>query len=205
MTNLRAIHIVLLLSIGWLALSGRSEAAVMYRGQCDVRFEADSTLHAFTGDITNIAVLVRCDTNAAGEAMLNTRLEISPKQLTTHHEKRDANMYKMFQSDRFPKLFATVTNAPLAAARLTPTTPPSEPGTLTVQLTFCGITKAVAARTLNPKALPEGWEFDLQMEISLKTFQLKPSSALFGMISVDDKVVIKAHVKVMKETTHGPE
>jgi polyisoprenoid-binding protein YceI len=150
-------------------------------------------------------VLVLCDTNAAGEATLNTRLEISPKQLTTHHEKRDANMYKMFQSDRFPKLFATVTNAPLATARLTPTTPPGEPGMLPVQLTFCGITKEVSARTLNPQTILEGWEFDLKMEISLKAFQLKPSSALFGMISVDDKVVIKAHVKVKNKTTNGHE
>ncbi|MEK7780792.1 MAG: hypothetical protein AAB370_04755, partial [Verrucomicrobiota bacterium] len=170
-----------------------------YPGHCDVVFEADSTLHAFTGDITNIAVLVLCDTNAAGEALLNTRLEIGPKQLTTHHEKRDANMYKMFQPARFPKLIVVVTNAPLAAARLAPTDTPAPAGSLPIHLTFCGITKVATATTSNPKPSTNGWEFDLTTEVSLKAFKLKPSSALLGMISVDDKVVIKAHVKVQKE------
>jgi hypothetical protein len=174
-------------------------AADKYLGHCDVGFEADSTLHAFTGDITNIAVLVLCDTNASGETILNTRIEIGPKQLTTHHEKRDANMYKMFQPDRFPKLIVVVTNAPLAAARLAPTNAPGAAGVLPIQLTFCGITKAATATTSNPKPSVNGWEFDLTTEVSLKAFKLEPSSALFGMISVDDKVVIKAHVKVQKE------
>jgi hypothetical protein len=181
-----------------LGLLLQASAADKYLGHCDVVFEADSTLHAFTGDITNIAVIVLSDTNATGEAMLNTRLEIGPKQLTTHHEKRDANMYKMFQSDRFPKLIVVVTNASLAAARLSPPNSPAGPGTLPIQLTFCGITKAAQAKTTNPKPHENGWEFDLQTEVSLAAFKLKPSSALFGMISVDDKVVIKAHVKVDK-------
>jgi hypothetical protein len=190
----------LLIGIALFVFGNGARGAAKYIGHCDVVFEADSTLHAFSGDITNIAVLVLCDTNATGEAILNTRLEIGPKQMTTHHAKRDANMYKMFQPDRFPKLIVVVTNAPLATARLTPTTPPGEPGILPVQLTFCGITRQVSARTLNPQAISEGWEFDLQTEVSLKAFKLKPSSALFGMISVDDRVIIKAHVKVQKET-----
>jgi hypothetical protein len=163
-----------------------------------VVFEADSTLHPFSGDITNVALLVRCDTNAVGDAILNSRIEVGPKQLTTHHGKRDANMYKMFKPDRFPKLIVVVTNAPLAAAKLAPTTASNSVGVLPIQLTFCGITKAVKATTSNPKRHENGWEFDLQTDVSLAAFKLKPSSALFGMISVDDKVVIKAHVKVQR-------
>lgn len=176
-------------------------AADQYAGTCNVVFEGDSTLHAFSGNITNVALVVFCDTNATGAAMLNTRIEIAPNQLTTHHKKRDVNMYKMFQPDRFPKLLVVVTNAPLATARLVPANTPATTGSLPIQLTFCGITKAATATTSNPKPWPNGWEFDLQTDVSLKAFQLKPSSALLGMISVDDKVVIKAHVKVQKETS----
>jgi polyisoprenoid-binding protein YceI len=183
-----------------IALLGQANAAEKYTGTCNVVFEGDSTLHAFTGDITNVTVVVICDTNAAGVAVLNTRLEIAPKQLSTHHEKRDANMYKMFQSDRFPKLMAVVTNAPLAAAKLSPSETANVPGSLAMKLTFCGITKEVVARTTNPKPHPDSWEFDLQADISLKAFKLQPPSVMFGAISVDDKVVIKAHVKVQKET-----
>lgn len=175
-------------------------AADKYTGVCDVIFEGDSTLHAFTGDITNVALVVFCDTNSAGAAVLNSQIEIAPKQLSTHHEKRDKNMLTMFKPDRFPKLIAVVTNAPLAAAKLTPSEPVGIPGTLPLRLTFCGITHNVPAHTTNPKALPDGWEFDLQTDVSLKAFKLEPPSVLFGAISVADKVVIKAHVKVQKQT-----
>jgi polyisoprenoid-binding protein YceI len=163
-----------------------------------VVFEGDSTLHAFTGDITNVPLMVLCETNPSGEALLNTRIEISPRRLTTHHAKRDANMYKMFQSDRFPKLIALVTNAPLAAARLTPSSTSTDPGLLPVQLTICGITKQVQATTTIPESLAEGWEFELETDVSLKDFKLKPPSALLGTISVRDRVRVKAHVKLQK-------
>jgi hypothetical protein len=131
--------------------------------------------------------------------LLNTRIEISPRQLTTHHARRDANMYKMFQSDRFPKLIAVVTNAPLAAAQLSPANPPAGPGTLPLQLTFCGITKEVRVSTINPQPQTGGWEFELQTDVSLKDFKLKPPSVLLGTISVRDQVKVKAHVKVLRE------
>lgn len=190
----------MLFSIALFPWLGQANAAERYVGTCNVVFEGDSTLHAFTGDITNITVVVFCDTNSAGVAILNTRLEIAPKQLTTHHEKRDKNMYAMFKPDSFPKLFAVVTNAPLAAAKLTPAETANTAGTLPVQLTFCGISKEASAKTTNPKAHADGWEFDLATEVSLKAFKLEPPSVMFGAISVDDKVVIKAHVKVQKET-----
>lgn len=189
----------LLFSIAYLALLGQANAVEKYVGTCNVVFEGDSTLHAFTGDITNIAVVVFCDTNSAGAAILSTRLEIGPKQLTTHHEKRDKNMYAMFQSDKFPKLLAVVTNAPLTAAKLTPPETAGTNGVLPLQLTFCGITKETSAKTMNQKPHADGWEFDLQTDVSLKAFKLEPPSVLFGAISVADKVVIKAHVKVKKD------
>ena len=199
MKSLRPSLITLLLGLALFAPVNRLPGAEVYRGRCDVVFEGDSTLHAFTGNITNLALAVVCDTNAAGEAVLDTRIEIAPKRLTTHNEKRDANMYRMFQADRFPMLFVLVTNAPLAAAKLSPANSPATTGTLPVQLTFCGITKEVRAKTTNPKPLANGWEFDLQTEVPLAAFKLKPSSALFGLINVDDKVVIKAHIRVQKD------
>lgn len=170
-----------------------------YVGRCDVIFEGDSTLHGFTGIISNVPLTVICETNNAGEALLNTRIEIGPRQLTTHHAKRDANMYKMFQADLFPRLIAVVTNAPLAAANLSPSSNSTSPGTLPVQLTFCGITRDVQARTVNQLRLAEGWEFQLETDISLKDFKLKPPSALLGAISVRDLVRVKAHVKLQRE------
>lgn len=191
----------LLVTSAWLLLAGSGLAAEKYVGTCNVVFEGDSTLHGFSGNITNIAVEVHCETNSAGAAVLNTRLEIAPKQLSTHSAKRDANMYEMFKPDKFPKLIAVVTNAPLAAAKLTPTEAAGTNGVLPMQLTFGGITKEVSAKTTNQKPHAGGWEFDLQTDVSLKAFKLQPPSVMFGAISVDDKVVIKAHVIVKNDAT----
>ena len=183
-----------------LLLVATAEAGAKYVGHCDVTFVGDSTLHGFTGNITNVPLAVLCETNDSGEVMLNTRIEIGPRQLTTHHEKRDANMYKMFQPDRFPKLIATVSNAPLAAARLAPSGRSTDPGTLAVRFTFCGISNEVQTKTSNPRATVEGWEFDLETNVSLKAFKLKPPSVLLGAISVRDLVKVKAHVELKQES-----
>lgn len=182
-----------------LSLCGVVQGAEKYVGRCDVVFKVDSTMHNFTGDITNIALVVFCDTNASGEAALNTKIEIAPRQLTTHHEKRDADMYKMFRPDLYPKLLAVVSNAPLAAAKLAPGTAPSLPGRLPVRLTFCGVTREVMAKTLNPQPQSDGWTFDLVTDVSLKAFHIVPPSAMLGMLKVGDIVVVKAHVTVKKE------
>jgi hypothetical protein len=182
---------------------GAAQGADKYVGRCDVVFKVKSTLHDFTGNITNLALVVVCDTNSAGEALLNTQLEIAPRQLTTHHAKRDADMYKMFRPQLYPKLLAVVTNAPLAPARLTPGDAASDPGRLPVRLTFCGVTKEVQAKTRNPQPQTDGWVFDLVTEVSLKAFQLKPSSAMLGLVTVNDIVVVEAHVAVHKAAA-GP-
>jgi hypothetical protein len=105
----------------------------------------------------------------------------------------------MFQSDRFPKLIAVVTNAPMTAAHLSPSSASTNAGTLPVLLTFCGITKEVRAMTINPQLLAGALEFELETEVSLNDFKLKPPSVLLGTISVRDRVKVKAHVKLQKE------
>jgi hypothetical protein len=195
----RNLTFALLAAVELLCFGIPTDAAEKYTGRCDVVFEGDSTLHRFTGDITNVPLTVICETNRSGEALLSARVEMAPRQLTTHHAKRDANMYKMFQPDRFPKLIALVTNAPLAAARLSPSDALSLPGTLPVHLTICGISKAASATTLHPMRLAEGLEFELEMDLSLKDFNLQPPSALLGAVSVRDRVKVRAHIKLQKE------
>ncbi|HTY88913.1 MAG TPA: YceI family protein [Candidatus Acidoferrum sp.] len=175
-------------------------AADKYVGRCDVEFAGDSTLDAFAGDITNVPLTVICTSNRADGALLNTRIEIGARQLTTHNTRRDANMYKMFQSDQFPTLFVDVTNASLAAAQLVPGQQ-AEPGTLPLRVTICGVTNEVRAVTLNPQPVTNGWGFELETELSLKDFKLKPPTLLFGAITVHDIVKVKARVRVQKENS----
>jgi len=108
-------------------------------------------------------------------------------------------MYKMFRSDSFQKLFVVVTNASLDAAQLVTTGSRSSPGTLPMEVTICGITKEFRAATFDPELIAEGWEFELETDLSLKEFKLEPPSLLLGVISVRDNVRVKAHVKLQKE------
>jgi hypothetical protein len=180
-----------------LAFSNAAVFGDKYVGRCDVEFKGTSTLDSFTGDITNVPLTVVCQTNGAGDVLLNTRCELSPLRLITHNKRRDANMYKMFQPERFPNLIVVVTNASLAEANLSGTS--KGPGVLLVQMTFCGATKEVRALTLNPEPFAEGWEFELETDLSLKDFKLKPPTAMLGTITVHDVVKVKAHVKLQKE------
>jgi hypothetical protein len=164
-----------------------------------VIFKVDSTMHAFTGDITNIALVVFCETNSAGEAVLNTEIEIAPGQLTTHHKKRDADMNKMFRPELYPKLLASVSNVPLAAVIPAPGPPPAHPGRFPVRLTFCGVTHEVQATTLNSQMQADGWTFDLATDVSLKAFHIVPPSAMLGIMRVGDIVVVRAHITMNKE------
>jgi hypothetical protein len=192
-------HLALLAAAMPFLPGNTAGAAAKYVGRCDVVFAGDSTLDKFTGDITNVPLTVLCETNTEGRAVLNTRVEISPLQLVTHNGKRDANMYKMFQPDSFPKLILAVTNAPLEAAHLAPAKPSTAKGVLPVQLTICGIARQIQAVTTDAQLVVEGWEFELDTNISLKDFKLKPPSLLLGAISVRDIVKVKAHVKLQKE------
>jgi hypothetical protein len=192
-------YCAVLLALTALGIAPVARGAETYRGRCDVTFSGDSTLHDFVGHITNLPVVVRLETNSANLATVSTRLEIKPRQLSTHHKGRDASMYKMFREDRFPTLAVTVSNASLVEARLTAESRDARPGKLPLQLSFCGVTNSVSAMTSHPVLLAEGWEFDLDTAVSLKSFNLDPPSAMFGAISVKDTVKIKAHIRVLKE------
>lgn len=199
MSFLRKFPLAILITVAWSAFHNAAEAGDKYVGHCDVVFAGDSTLDRFTGDVTNVPLTVVCETNRTGKVVLNTRIEISPLRLTTHNKKRDANMYKMFRPDSFPKIVVAVADAPLDAAQLVATGPGSIPGTLPVQVTICGTTKEIRAATTDPEPLEDGWEFELETDLSLKEFKLEPPSLLLGAISVRDNVKVKAHVKLQKE------
>jgi hypothetical protein len=199
MSLVRKSLLALLGAVTLLVFRNAAEASAKYLGHCNVVFAGNSTLDRFMGDITNVPLTVVCETNGAGTVVLNMHIEISPLQLITHNKKRDANMYKMFRPDTFPKISVAVTNAPLDAARLATTGSRSSRGSLPVQVTICGITKEFRAVTSDPEPIEDGWEFEMETDLSLKEFKLEPPTVLLGAISVRDIVKVKAHVKLHKE------
>ena len=199
MSYLRKSLLALLVALVFTVFHNAAEAAAKYVGHCNVGFAGDSTLDHFTGDATNVPLTVLCGTNVEGKLVLNMYVEISPLQFTTHNKKRDANMYKMFRSDSFPKMVVVVTNAALDAAQLVSSASHGSPGALPVLVTICGITKEFRVATTDPEPIEDGWEFELETDLSLKEFKLVPPTALLGTVTVHDNVKVKAHVKLQKE------
>jgi hypothetical protein len=89
-----------LLTFAALMLNPAAGAAERYAGTCDVEFEGDSTSTLHRPSPTSRWSVV--DTNAANQALLHTRLEIKPRQLSIYHQKRDANIVRMFRVIAFP-------------------------------------------------------------------------------------------------------
>jgi hypothetical protein len=188
----------ILLAVCLVASFSRATGADRYEGRCDVAFRGDSTLHGFGGDVSNLWLKVERTLDPGGRPVVSMLTEVTVKQLTTHHAKRDANMHKMFAADRFPLLTVTVSNAPLAEARLTPAEAAQGPGKLPLRMTICGISRDLEATTRNVAECPDGWEFDLEYDVSLKAFKLAPPTAVLGTVRVRDTVKVQAHVKLTR-------
>lgn len=187
------------IAVSLLLVSYSGTAADEFVGHCDVVFHGDSTLDSFTGTITNVPLEVICETNDTGALLLNTRIEIEPRELTTHSPKRDANMYQMFHADQFPRMLVVVSNAPLDAVHCESTGLNRGMGKLPIKVTICGITNDVNASTSHSTLAAQVWEFDLATALSLKSFKLKPPTMLLGTITVSDVVGVTAHVRLQKQ------
>lgn len=134
----------------------------------EVRFKGDSTLHGFSGVVTNGTAehLVPSDT---------LRITIPVLNLSTDHATRDTKMMKMFEQELFP----TITGESPWSAVFDP-----QVTDVPVHLTIHGVTQ-----TLQVKRTGDGEHILLSCSLSLATFGLTSPSVL-GLINVNDLVEI---------------
>ena len=166
-------------------LSGAAADAFVQRlpATATIQFAGTSTLHDFGGSLPSQPfTLVLSNGTWSAEADVLSGL------MNTAHEKRDRKMHEMFATNAFPKMYGTVTAAPVPGAAGT---------NATLRLKIRDKSHDLAARFT-------GWTEDARQitfhgtwELSLKDYALKPPSVL-GVIRVGDRIKLEADVTASK-------
>lgn len=161
-----------------------------YTGSCSVRFEGKSNLHPFTGTLAKVPLSV----TLRNDDTMNMSTRIGVTDLNTAKPARDREMWKMFQSDKFPQLSVKVSSASLKNAY------PGlgKTGKLPVTLTIAGVSKTVTGQTRNFVTNSKGGSFDLALTLSLKDLGLKAPRALLGTVKVKDTVSVVCKVTLSR-------
>lgn len=170
-----------------------AHADEIWTGTSDVKFRGYSTLHNFNGTVNNVPLKVTVADGPNGRVVSATS-NVEVKRMSTDHEKRDYNMWTMFQQAKYRALEVAVNGA--EERRLHP--PGSQPGSMPVMLTIAGTRGTVNAAVTNVKESPTQGSFDLAFPVSLKAFNLAPPSSLGGLVSVKDTVDVTVHVELKK-------
>ncbi len=150
-----------------------------------VRFEAESTAHAFEGEAATLSGEMTWDEVARtiGEGAI-VRVPISG--LSTHVAKRDNSMRKMFESKAYPEIeFRAV-----SATTVSPAADGAARFRLEGALKIRGIEKPIVIE-VTARELPDGLEVAGETEVLTNWFELKPPS-VFGLVKVLPEVKVRS-------------
>ncbi len=178
-----------------LVLAPLTHADETWSGTSDVKFRGYSTLHNFDGTVGRVPLKVTVAEGANGRVVSATS-SVEVQRMSTDHEKRDRNMWTMFQQAKYRVLKVEVNGA--EERRLRPSG--GRPGSMPVVLTIAGTRGTVTAAVTNVVESPTQGSFDLAFPVSLKAFKLAPPSSLAGLVTVKDTVDVTVHVELKKES-----
>lgn len=179
-----------------LAVAPLVRANEVWTGVADVKFRGYSTLHDFEGTVKGVPLQVAVTSGANGRVVSATS-NVEVKDMTTANEKRDSNMWAMFQQAKFRFLKIQVTDA--EERTLHPGG--GKAGLMPVVLTIAGQRGTVNAAVTNIVEAPARVSFDLAFRVSLKAFSLDPPKSLGGLVQVKDTVDVTVHVVLKKDAS----
>lgn len=163
------------------------------RGGCDLRFDATSTLHDFSGKARCLPFLAELSGARSGPAVIDrVDLEVPVDEMDTGNGVRDAQMRDMFQSDRFPRIRGVVRGIDVDAVRQA-VAKEGRAG-LDLVLKIRDVERTIPAAVTGLREEGGHVEFDVKFPVSLKDFGLKPPRFLF--IRVHDRVEIRGNVRL---------
>lgn len=184
---------------GWMlasllaACAAAPTPAAIWQGQAEIEFQATSTLHDFSGTARTEPFTVLATPDGA-IATLGGTATVAVAQMVTRHAKRDENMRKMFEAQRFPLVAGVV-----EPIRFDPASQPQIPLLLTIR----GRTQTVPAILENWRMEKNRLRFELSMTLSLRKSGLSPP-VLFGLIRVGDAVSVRVRAELEKSTRPAP-
>lgn len=176
-----------------LAVSVSSAIAADFSGSCGIRFDGISTLHDFSGTARCQPFKATLASGPEGKSVV-TEVEIAviAGEMDTKDEKRDKEMRKMFEVEKYPRIQARLTDVEPDRIRREIGKDPNGKGAVELTLKIRNVERRVRAVIGNLRETRELVTFDAQFPVSLREFGLKPPSVLFGMISVRDTITVTA-------------
>ena len=197
MKSIRSFFSVFVCSVFLFAYAVESYAAfaeyVLKPESSRIEIFFESTLHDVQGQATGLSGKVEFDP-ATGSVQTMPAVVIEVKSLTTFHQSRDRAMYEMFQIETFPEI--------RWEAEKMECPPVHEQGPVVCRaagpLTIRDVIRTVSFDVMMTKIAEGKFKASAAVELSLKSFQLKPPSIL-GIIRVDDTV----HLRVDSIWTRG--
>ncbi len=178
----------------FITLCSLARAEETWTGASDVKFRGYSTLHDFDGSVNQVPLKVTVKPGANGRIVSATS-NAPVKEMTTANDKRDVNMWAMFQQTKYR--FIKVEVPETSEHTLRPGGGKSR--SMPVTLTIAGSSGTVNAVVTNVAETTTQCSFDLSFQVSLKAFNLDPPKAAAGLVKVKDGVDVHAHVALKKD------
>src|SRR5512134_176668 len=179
-----------------------SASAERFKGNCEIRFLGTSTLHDFAGTARcqpfSVSVAGGAD---EGRMIRGVEIAVPVEEMDTKNRKRDKQMRGMFESDKFPLIRSVLTELDPDKIRREMRNDPNGKGTVEFTLKIRDIGHRIRAAVGNLRETPERVSFDVEFPVSLKTYDLKPPSPLFGAIRVGDTIAVRAAFRLESEST----
>ncbi len=179
-----------------------SAAAGSWSGSCDVTFRCRSTLHDFAGKVRCQPFRVATE-NAAGGGTIVPRAEIAvaAAEMDTGNRTRDRQMREMLQSERFPRIRGIFPTIDPESLRRKFQMAPDGKVPLEFTLSIRDIERPVHAIAGNFRESAGTVSFDVEYAVSLEEYRLVPPRPFFGLLRVDDRVLVSTAVRL---DTGGP-
>ncbi len=153
----------------FIALCLLARADETWTGASDVKFRGYSTLHDFDGTVNQVPLKVTVKPGANGR-MVSATSNAPVKEMSTANDKRDVDMWSMFQQTKYR--FIKVEVPPTSENTLRPGG--GKPGSMPVTLTIAGNSGTANAVVTNVAETATQCSFDLSFQVSLKAFNLAP-------------------------------
>jgi len=172
------------LTVGILLLA--SAQAEEVEAMATIAFHGTSTLHGFEGtvDTAPFTATFRKD-DETGQLYVSATATVSVLDMTTHHKKRDKNMFKMLNPQDFSLITGVLANAPL---------PEEGSSEVILHLKIHDVEQEVPATLSDWKREGDLGSCRMVFSVSLKAFGLKAPSVM-GLIRVGDIVNVECILK----------
>lgn len=156
----------------------------------EIRFDGDSTLHTFSGEVASDEVEVK----TAADGQETVEITVSVLNMKTGHEGRDGKMYDMFSAEHFAAIRGSASLGMLRDPKQ---------DIIPIDLVIRGQARTIEAQRETADHTPD--KIKLSWTVSLKSFGLEAPTVM-GLIRVYDdvKVFCELDVSALNKTDATP-